>query len=85
MPFHETIQDLGLALGQPRMWFVCSAHKMVRVGRDHEAVAISLVKPGLCPLSRSAFFTHSFSVCDVQPILLAIETIADHRDACSCS
>ena len=25
--------------------------------------------PGLCPLSRSAFFTHSFSVCDVQPIL----------------
>ena len=40
---------------------------------------------GLCPLSRSAFFTHSFSVCDVQPILLAIETIADHRDACSCS
>src|SRR5258708_17204356 len=48
-------------------------------------VAISLVRPGLCPLSRSAFFTHSFSVCDVQPILLAIEPIAAHRDACSCS
>ena len=28
---------------------------------------------------------HSFSVCGVQPILLAIEMIADHRDACSCS
>ena len=37
-------------------------------------VAISLVRPGLCALSRSAFFTHSFSVCDVQPIL------ASYRD-----
>src|SRR6516162_11733895 len=38
----------------------------------------SLVGPGLCPLSRSAFFTHSFSVCDVQPILPAIDMIAAH-------
>jgi hypothetical protein len=38
--------------------------------------AVSPVRPGLCPLSRAAFFTHSFSVCDVQTILPAIETIA---------
>ena len=28
---------------------------------------------------------YSFSVCGMQPMLLAIEMIADHRDACSCS
>jgi hypothetical protein len=43
---------------------------------------VSLVKPGF-PLSRSAFFTHSFSVCAVQPILPDIDMIAAHRDVCS--
>jgi hypothetical protein len=62
----------------------CRSSRFSR-SRALSLVDISLVKPGLCPLSRSAFFTHSFSVCDVQPILLAIETIANHRDACSCS
>jgi hypothetical protein len=41
---------------------------------------MSLVTPGLCLLLRSVFFTHSFSVCDVQPSLPAIETIVAHRD-----
>ena len=41
--------------------------------------AISLLKPGL-PLSRSAFFTHSFNVCAVQPILDAIDTTVAQRD-----
>src|SRR5712671_7005967 len=36
--------------------------------------AISVVSPGLRPLSTSAFLTHSFSVCAVQPIFPAIET-----------
>jgi hypothetical protein len=31
--------------------------------------------PGLRPVSRSAFFTHSFSVWPVQPILAAIDRI----------
>src|SRR5258708_1684980 len=47
--------------------------------------AISVVSPGLRPLSTSAFLTHSFSVCAVQPIFPAIETIVDHRDGCSAS
>ena len=46
--------------------------------------AISLVRPGF-PLSRSAFFTHSFNVCDVQPILDAIDTIFAQRDPWSAS
>ena len=39
--------------------------------------------PGVRPLSQSAFFTHSCSVCAVQPILAAIDTIAAHCEACS--
>jgi hypothetical protein len=31
----------------------------------------------------SALFTHSLSVCAVQPILAAIDMIAAHRDGCS--
>src|SRR5277367_5830903 len=72
------------ALALRRISLACRSSRFSR-SRALSLVAISLVKPGLCPLSRSPFFTHSFSVCDVQPILLAIETIADHRDACSCS
>ena len=48
-----------------------------------ELAAISVVKPGVRPLSRSAFFSHSLSVCPVQPIFAAIETIAAQRDGCS--
>jgi hypothetical protein len=39
----------------------------------------------LRPLSTSAFLTHSFSACAVQPILLAIDVIAAQRDGCSAS
>src|ERR1700742_5013377 len=39
--------------------------------------------PGERPLSRSAFFTHSSSVCGEQPIFPAIEEIAAQRDGCS--
>src|SRR3954462_11825221 len=45
--------------------------------------AMSVVKPGFRPLSTSAFLTHSFSVCAVQPILPAIDMIAAQRDECS--
>lgn len=40
---------------------------------------MSRVKPS-CPLSRSAPFTHSFSVCAGQPVLDAIDTTVAHRD-----
>lgn len=46
---------------------------------------MSVVSPGLRPLSTSAFFTHSLSVWAVQPILLAIDVIAAQRDECSAS
>src|SRR5690348_17873582 len=42
--------------------------------------AMSVVRPGWRPLSRSACFTHSFSVCPVQPIFAAIDTTACQRD-----
>ena len=45
--------------------------------------ATSVGRPGLRPLSRSAFFTHSCSVCAVQPILAAIDVTADQRELCS--
>jgi hypothetical protein len=45
--------------------------------------ATSLGTPARVPLSTSAFFTQSLSVCAVQPILAAIEEIAAHRDECS--
>ena len=45
--------------------------------------AVSVVSPGLRPLSTSAFFTHALSVCAVRPILAAIDTIAAHCEACS--
>jgi hypothetical protein len=34
-------------------------------------------------IKTSVFFTHSLSVCAVQPILAAIDMIAAHRDGCS--
>src|SRR5262249_31722557 len=45
--------------------------------------AKSVGTPARRPLSTSAFFTHSLSVCAVQPILAAIDMIAAHRDGCS--
>src|SRR3981189_1037672 len=47
--------------------------------------AISVGTPARLPLSTSAFFTHSRSVCAVQPILAETETIVAQRDGCSCS
>ena len=44
---------------------------------------MSVVGPGRRPVSRSACFTHSFSVWPVQPILAAIELIAAHCEPCS--
>ena len=37
----------------------------------------------LAPLSRSNLFTHSLSVCAVQPIFPAVEETAAQREACS--
>src|SRR5579871_1221221 len=42
-----------------------------------------VVKPGRCPVSRSAWRTHRRSASGVQPILDAIELIAAHCDGCS--
>ena len=42
--------------------------------------AISVGTPARLPLSTSAFFTHSRSVCAVQPILAETETIVAQRD-----
>jgi hypothetical protein len=46
---------------------------------------MSVGTPARLPLSTSAFFIYSRSVCAVQPILAAIDTIAAHRDGCSAS
>jgi hypothetical protein len=44
-------------------------------------VASSVGTPPRLPLSTSAFFTHSCSVCGTQPILFsAIDTTAAHRE-----
>src|SRR5262245_64925571 len=43
----------------------------------------SVVVPGRLPWSRSACRTQLDSVCAVQPILAAIDTIAAHCDVCS--
>src|SRR5271156_69534 len=45
--------------------------------------ATSVGTPARTPLSRSAFFTHSCSVCAVQPILAAIDETPAQREACS--
>lgn len=45
---------------------------------------MSLIKPSFPP-SCSAFFTHSFNVCAVQPILDAIDTTVAQRDPWSAS
>ena len=45
--------------------------------------ATSLGAPARTPLSRSNLFTHSLSVCAVQPIFPAIEETAAQSEACS--
>ena len=50
-----------------------------------QPLATSVGTPARLPLSTSLFLIHSFSVCAVQPIFEATETIAAHRDGCSCS
>jgi hypothetical protein len=47
--------------------------------------ATSVGTPARRPLSTGAFFTHSFNVYAVQPILAASNMIAGHRDRCSTS
>src|ERR1700722_14407146 len=55
-----------------------------RSSRFSRSRAFSFVgTPARTPLSRSAFFTHSCSVCAVEPILAAIDETAAQREACS--
>src|SRR5262245_29582309 len=67
-----------------RISFACRSSRFSR-SRAFSFSAMSVGTPARLPLSTSAFFTHSRSVCAVQPILVAIETTAAHRDWCSCS
>src|SRR5207237_9711306 len=54
-----------------RISLACRSSRFSR-SRAFSRAAISVVTPGARPLSRSAFFSHSLSVCPVQPILAAI-------------
>ena len=58
-------QDL---IGLPQLAVL--AFESLELGR------MSVVSPAFRPLSISAFFTHSLSVCAVQPILPEIDVIA---------
>src|ERR1700735_2961355 len=71
------------ALALPRISFACRSSRFSR-SRAFSFVATSVGTPARTPpLSRSAFFTHSCSVCAVQPILAAIDETAAQREACS--
>jgi len=63
-----------------RISFACRSSRFSR-SRAFIFAAMSEVRPGLRPLSTSAFFTHSLSVCGVQPIFVAIDTTAAQREA----
>ena len=63
------------ALALRRISLACRSSRFSR-SRAFSFVAISVGTPARAPLSRSAFFTHSCSVCAVQPILAAID---EHR------
>jgi hypothetical protein len=65
-----------------RISFACRSSRFSRSSAFIFA-AMSVVRPGLRPLSTSVLFTHSLSVCGVQPILAAIDTTAAQREACS--
>src|SRR4051794_25448223 len=67
-----------------RISFACRSSRFSR-SSAFSFSAMSVGTPARLPLSTSAFFTHSRSVCDVQPILAETETIVAHRDGCSCS
>src|SRR5258708_39891246 len=63
-----------------RISFACRSSRFSRSSAFILA-AMSEVRPGLRPLSTSAFFTHSLSVCGVQPILVAVHTTPAQPDA----
>jgi hypothetical protein len=67
-----------------RISFACRSSRFSR-SNALSFSATSLESPARVPLSTSALFTHSFSDCAVQPILVAIELTAAHRDRCSFS
>src|SRR6266481_8310987 len=67
-----------------RISFACRSSRFSR-SKAFSFSAVSVGTPARLPLSTSAFFTHSRSVCAVQPILAETETIVAHRDGCSCS
>src|SRR5580658_4242627 len=74
------------ALALRRISLACRSSRFSR-SRAFSFVATSVGTPARTPartpLSRSAFFTHSCSVCAVQPILAAIDETAPQREACS--
>src|SRR5258705_192670 len=86
---HRLIADRrphGLATDDAlrRFSFACRSSRFSR-SKAFSFSAISVGTPARLPLSTSAFFTHSRSVCAVQPILAETETIVAQRDGCSCS
>src|ERR1700757_4162958 len=70
------------ALALRRISFGCRSSRFSR-SRALSFVATSAGTPARTPLSRSAFFTHSCSVCAVQPIFAAIDETAAQSEACS--
>ena len=68
------------ALALRRISLACRSSRFSR-SRAFSFVATSVGTPARAPLSRSAFFTHSCSVCAVQPILVAIDETAAQREA----
>src|SRR5258708_11887806 len=70
------------ALALRRISLACRSSRFSR-SRAFSFVATSVGTPARTPLSRSAFFTHSCSVCAVQPIWAAIDETAAQREACS--
>src|SRR6185503_7649655 len=67
-----------------RISFACRRSRFSR-SKAFSFSALSVGTPDRLPLSTSAFFTQSRSVCGVQPILVAIDMIAVQRDRCSAS
>src|SRR5665213_3580171 len=70
------------ALALRRISLACRSSRFSR-SNAFSFVATSVGTPARTPLSRSNLFTHSCSVCDVQPILAAIEETAAQREECS--
>jgi hypothetical protein len=70
------------ALALRRISLACRSSRFSR-SRALSFVATSVGTPARTPLSRSTFFTHSCSVCAVQPIFAAIDETAAQREACS--